>query len=416
MTGSFVASLLALVLLMPAVTPSALADEPGAKADRTEKKKRRGTGAMSERTYKKLMRIHSLIGESQYDQALKLLRPLETQLKNDYERAVVYQTYGFIHAAQEDYAQATRYLEKTLALDALREEQTRSLTFNLAQLYVIQGEYRKGIRTLENWFRTAENPDAHAYAMLATAYSQDRQYARAIPALEQAIRLSDDPKEAWYRLLMSMYYQQKQYSKAAGVLETMVSRWPDNPRYWRQLSSIYLTLKRERKALATLDIAYRRGMLDKEREILQLVNLHAYLDDPYEAAQILAQGIEDGLVAASRKHLELLGNYWMSAQENDRAIDALRRAGAQAGNGRIDLRVAYLLIEKEQWKQAEAALQQAVRKGGLRRPGKAWLLLGIAAYEQKQLDRAREYFSKAASFDDTRSDANQWIGHIDNEP
>ena len=378
-------------------------------------KKRRATGSMTERTYKKLSRIHSLIGESKYDQALKLLEPLSTQLRNDYERAIVYQTYGFVYASQERYSQATAYLEKALALHALPEEQDRSLTFNLAQLYIIQGSYKKGIATLEEWFRTAQNPDAHAYAMLATAYSQDRQYDKAIPALEKAIELSDDPREAWYRLLMSMYYQQKQYARAADVLKIMTARWPDNERYWKQLSSIYMLLRKEKKALSVLDIAYARGFLRKRDELLRLVNLHAYLDDPYEAAQVLEKGMADGVIEASAKHLELLGNLWMSAQENDRAVAAFRKAGRAADHGRIDLRVAYLLIEKEQWKQAEKALNQALNKGGLRHPGKAWLLLGMAAYEQDHADMAMKYFAKATKYPDSRKDANQWLEHIREE-
>ena len=406
---------LAIGLAAPAFIANSNADEAGTAAKKAEKKKRRVTGSMTEKTYKKLTRIHGLIGEEKYDQALKLLGPLVTQCRSDYERAVVFQTYGFVYAAQEKYAKATEYLEKTLVLDVLREEQTRSLTFNLAQLYVIQGEYKKGIRTLENWFKTAESPDGHAYAMLATAYSQDKQYGKAIPALEKAISLTEDPKEAWYRLLVSLYYQQKKYSKTAEVLEIVTARWPENERYWKQLSTIYLTLKQDKRALAILEIAYRRGYLSKEREILQLANLHAYQNDPYEAAQVLESGIDKGLVEPTRKHLELLGNYCMSAQENDKAIEALSKAGEAADNGKIDLRVAYLLIEKENWSQAERALHRAVKKGGLRKPGKAWILLGMTAYELGRYSDANKYLNKAAGFEDSRDDAKQWLSHIESE-
>ncbi len=380
-----------------------------------EKNKRRVTASMTEQTYKKLTRIHGLIGEQQYIEALKLLKPLVRQLRSDYERAIVFQTYGFIYAAQEQYPRATEYLEKVLVLEALPVEQEESLTFTLAQLYIVQGRYKQGIGTLEKWFSTAENPDGHAYAMLASAYSQDQQYGKAIPALEKAISMTDDPQEAWYKLLASMYYREKQYAKAAATLEIMTARWPENERYWKQLSSVYLTLKKETKALAALDIAYQRGYLKDEREILRLANLHAYLNDPFEAAQVLAAGLERGIVEPGRKHLELLGNYYMSAHENSKAIEALNSAGQAAEHGRIDQRVAYLLIEQEKWQQADQALQRALKKGGLDKPGKAWLLRGMAVYEMGRFDKAREYFQTAARHEDSRSDAAQWIRHIEAE-
>ena len=143
--------------------------------------------------------------------------------------------------------------------------------------------------------------------------------------------------------------------------------------------------------------------------------MHAYFADPYEAAQVLEQGIESGKVEASRRHLETLGNYWMSAQENDKAIAALSRAGQASEDGRIHLRVAYLLVEKEDWNKAEQALLRAVKKGGLRKPGKAWILLGMTAYESDRYDDARQYFVRATDYEDSRSDANEWIAHIESE-
>ena len=81
--------------------------QENASTEKTDKKKRRVTASMTEQTYKKLTRIHGLIGEQQYIEALKLLKPLVRQLRSDYERAIVFQTYGFIYAAQEQYPRAT---------------------------------------------------------------------------------------------------------------------------------------------------------------------------------------------------------------------------------------------------------------------------------------------------------------------
>jgi len=377
--------------------------------------KKRG-GMLSERSYKRLAQIHELIGDEKYAEALKLLDPLYAGVgHNDYEKAIILQTYGYIYASQNRYREAIKYMEQCLAIDILPEQATQNMIFNVAQLYMAIEDYKRGLQTLEEWFKTAENPPPNAYALAATAYAQLQKFRQAVPYIKKAVETSDDPKESWFQLWLAMHYELKEYPQAAAVLEEMVRRFPDREKYWKQLSTIYLELKQDGKALSALELAYAQGYLRTENELVQLANLYMYQGIPYEAAQVLQHGLDKGIIKPDKKHWEALGNAYMEARENEKAIPALQKAAEASDDGDIDLRVAYLFLEKEQWDKAADSLAHAIRKGGLDDPGMAYLLLGMASYERKNYDDALQQFNKARNYDKRKDQAVQWINHIRNE-
>ena len=66
-----------------------------------ERKER--SSLIGERTFRRLSAVHEQLGESQYADALKGLKGLESGNLNDYESAMVNQTYGYVYAAQGKY-------------------------------------------------------------------------------------------------------------------------------------------------------------------------------------------------------------------------------------------------------------------------------------------------------------------------
>jgi tetratricopeptide (TPR) repeat protein len=229
------------------------------------------------------------------------------------------------------------------------------------------------------------------------------------------VEASADPKESWFQLWLAMHYELKEYPQAALVLEEMVRRFPHQEKYWKQLSTIYLELKQDGKALSALELAHAQGFLRTENELVQLANMYMYQGIPHEAAEVLQSGLDKGIIAPTRKHWEALGNAYMEARENDKAIPALQKAADASDGGDIDLRVAYLYLEKEQWDKAADALSNAIRKGDLSDPGMAYLLLGMASYERKQYEDALKHFGQAQNFDKRKDQAAQWINHIQSE-
>ncbi|MCH2184720.1 hypothetical protein MK280_02495, partial [Myxococcota bacterium] len=91
----------------------------------------------SETVGKKLLRVSELAEEEKFAEAESYLEPL-TQKKRlkKYDRALVFQTYGLMLAAQEKYKPATEALETSLAVDYLPDSSMQALRYNLAQLHM----------------------------------------------------------------------------------------------------------------------------------------------------------------------------------------------------------------------------------------------------------------------------------------
>lgn len=368
---------------------------------------------LSERTYKRLTVIHELMGENKYNEALKRLDALASRVKkNKYEYATIMQTYGFAYAAKDQYKKAVNAFNEALSANVLPDQVQHSMRYNMAQLYAAVPDYKASAKAYEVWFAKAEKPSADSYVFGATIYAQLKNYPKAIEKIKKAISMAPKPKETWYQLLLAMYYQEKKYSKAAGVLESMVALWPDKEKYWKQLSGIYFTLQKNRKALAVQELANKRGFLTDEKELMNLVNMYLYQNIPYKGAVLLEKEINAGRISDTGKNLQKLGEAWMRAKENDKALNYLSKAAEKQNKGKLFLQMAQLYTDKEAWPKVIQSASKALAAGDLKDPGKAHLLSGLAYFEQGKRQTALAAFRKGAKYPKSKKQANQWITHI----
>lgn len=405
----------AAVLALSLCAFSAVAQDSGAFAPESEREYDAGT--MTEGLYRQLEEIHTLIGEEAYAEAEAESRELLDQAGNNYEEAVVAQTLGHTLAAQEEYLEAVRYFEVAVRANALPNPTHYGMMRNIAQLLITSERYQEGLEWLNRYFDLVAEPNLTAYVLAATAYAELERYQEAIDAITYAIENDpDEPNESWYRVLLGMLFQLEDYAESAEVLRSMIQLWPGESDYWTQLASIYMTLKEDREALAVLAAAKKERLLGGETAWLQLVNLYMYLEIPYYGAQVLAEGLERGIIERTQEHLELLANAWYSAHATERAIDAYSAAARLSLNGEMDMRRAYLLVDQQNWADAIGALQAALEKGGLENEtGDAYILLGMARYETGDIQGAQGAFREAADFDDNRRAAVQWLNFIEEE-
>ena len=104
-----------------------------------------------------------------------------------------------------------------------------------------------------------------------------------------------------------------------------------------------------------------------------------------------------------------------SDTEHRLRLRPLQSAAELSKDGNLYVRLGQVHMQSEAWSEASALLEKAIEKGGLKDPGNAELLLGIAYYNGAQVARARSSFLRARKHDSTRSAANRWITHLDSE-
>ena len=402
--GSAVA---ALALLACAAAPVSAAEDGAARSKESY--------VVSPRTHRALARVHELIDEERYDAARGALDKLARRRKlSDHERALLHQTYGHVHASLEDYPRAVERLEACLALDALPESTELSTRYNLAQLYMALERYPDAADLLRRWIERVEHPTPHAYYLLAAAYTQQELFREALGYAVRAVEGSKEPAEAWLELLLMLQLEHKNYRAGASLLERLIPR-VGKKHYWIQLAGVYSELRREADALAVLQLCYEQGYLQTDGELRNLAQLYLYQQLPYQAAQLLSAELTAGRLEADAEAWELLANAWLYAQEEERALEPLRKAAGAASDGNLYVRLAQIYLDAEAWTEAESTLGKALEKGALQRPGETQLLLGIARYNRKQFRAAESAFRAAQRHPSQRKSATQWLRLIDRE-
>ncbi len=374
--------------------------------------------ALDENTYKQLSNIYEDLGEEKYAEAENDLERLLGKTKDgSYAQAIVLQALGHAAASQEDYNKALEYFQRSVDINALPDRQHYQMIYSVAQLLIARERYREGLEKLDLWFCVTppENITANAYLLKASGNVELENYPVALSAINKAIEMEDNPKENWYQMKLGIQFEIDDLPAAANTLETMLNFWPDKETYWKQLSSIYLNIKQENKALSVLALAYRNGMLDTSQEVLQLSSLYQLRSVPYQAAKVLEDGINDGVVESNKKYWEQTANAWYQARELEKALAAYEKAGQFSDDGSIDMRRAYILVDRQEWPDAKEALRRAIEKGGLKESetGNAYLLIGMAEMNLDRLDAADEAFNDASRYTATRNAARQWIEQVE---
>jgi tetratricopeptide (TPR) repeat protein len=352
-----------------------------------------------------------------YAEAQAELDELRLNRLSPHERAQAHRLYGYIAFGKEDSDAAIEHLKQALAEEeGLPPRDRADVLFQIAQIQAAEGRWRDVIATLETWFQVVEQPNSVAYYLLALSHYQLEEFDAALAPAQQAVEIAKVPQQAWLQLLLSVHLTRQDYAAATAVLDRMIASYPNVGKdYWMQLAALHGVTGDDRRSLAVLEIAYRKGLLTDDRDVRRMLQQMLVRGVPYRAALIFEKEMAENRFQDDAEALELLSISWILAREKDRAMEPLSRAAELAATGNLYLHLAQIHVLDEEWEQAVAVLRKALAKGGLAEPGLAQLLLGIAYYNERQLTEARSWFARAQQSGATRKQAETWLQYVDRE-
>lgn len=387
------------VLLVAAVTgaPSALA----------------AGNSVSASTFKELTSIQEKISANQTAAALQDLKALHAKVEKDsLDEALVLQMLGYTEMGNNNYANAIDYLKRSLALNKLPENVKYNVGYMVAQLYAAQEKYQEALIFAEAWFKTLASPTPDQAIFMANIFAQTGDYAKAIPYVKQAINSGKEPRESWFQLYIACSFELKDYAQAAEALQAAIKQWPKKSEYWEQLASVYVLQGKDMKGLASLQLAWKMGVLEKESSIRSLVQLSVTKGVPEMGARLLESALGQQVVPRNEAWVDLLANAWLAARETTPAVTVFEELAGITGSGDPYVRIANIYVEQAKWKPAEQALRKALN-AKLKEPGKAWLILGIVMTEQTQFDQGLEAFRKARAYAYSEKQAGSWLKYAE---
>jgi tetratricopeptide (TPR) repeat protein len=368
--------------------------------------------AIDAATGKALNEAIELLNMENYAGAQQKIGTLQLDKLSPYERGKVEQILFNISYAQERFQEARDHLQKAIDSGGLNAQEIDQARYQSAQLYMQEEKWKEGAAALEEWFKTAANPNSAAYYLLAVAYYQQDDFNRALEPAKKAVELSDKPNENWLGMLSALYLQREEYREAVPVLQQLVAVAPEKKTYWMQLSSIYGQMEDYENALATMQLAHHAGLVTEDSEVRRLADLLLFNDVPYRGAQVLEAAIEKKLVNLDDKLYEKLANCWIAAGEFEKSLPPLQRAAELSPTGDMFIRLGEVQVQREDWDAAIEAIERGVQKGQLKDPGNAQLMLGIAHYSQKDYSAARPFFERARQSERHRQIADSYLQAI----
>lgn len=372
-------------------------------------------GVMTEPQQKKITKFSEMLADEKYAEAKSgLTAMVDRSGVSAYVQAVIYQLLGHIDSLQGNYISSAANFKKSIDLDAMPNTTHFQMMLQRAQFLMLSDNLRGGLKALDEYMAVVDEIPDSAFAIKANAHVQLEEFRDAKAAIKQAIQLSDKPKETWYQLLLAIHSELSEYREMADVLRTLITIAPNKKVYWMQLHSVMFTLKKDKESLAVWEMAYRKGLFDKESDYMQLFKMYSYNDIPYKAAEVLQKSLDEKKVEGNFKNWKQLGAVWYEARELRKALAAYEQASQFATDGEMDLTRSYLYVDLEEWSSAVQSISSALQKGGLddNKTGNAWLMLGMSHASLKQYSKARNAFNNAVKYQKSRSNAEQWLSHL----
>lgn len=386
-----------------------------------EAQERKRTPALREQVYSQLARAQELADGGNLQGGLQALREVETKADsmNSYERAMLWNFYGYMYYEQDDVTNAMRYFAKVVDESPIPEALELNTLFSLAQLALTQERYPEVLTYLDRWEAASGEADSNkALVLRAQALYQQEQYSQALPPIREAIAAREANGEVgdenWYILLRAIYFELEETERVAEVLEKMVRAF-NKPEYWLQLAGVYGQLGQDDKQLAMLEAGYQQGFLNDGQDLMNLAQSYFFSDVPYKAGRVLEKAIAEGKLEANLRNLRMLAQSWIAARETDKAVAALEAVAELTDDGEFDAQRAQILLNNERNQAAIAAARAALAKGGLNNPGNMHLVIGMAELNEFNYNEALQAFAEAKKFADARQIAAQWERFAESE-
>ncbi len=394
-------------------------------------------GQISEANSKKINEAYDALDAGELEKVEMLLNDVLAKKPTKYEQGLAYQGLAQVHYERDEIDEALAANQKAIDANGLDNTSHFNLIYQIAQMNLMEERYDAALVAIDQWFKvTGATNKADAWSLKGNALYRiagEKEnpaeakplYAAAGEALKKAIAQSEKSSDSLYQLLIASYYDAENFAEAAQAAEAILAKDPNNKAAMQQLSSIYLELDQNDKAIALLEGAYQKGTLTDEKDLKQLYQLYNYVEKPEQAARIISEGMAKGILKPSADtHKGLADAYALQAEPLDdesaqrkallqKAADAYGEAAKlDPKDAELDMQRGHLLVDLEKWADAKSALTAAIGKGTLKRQGEALILLGTAEYELGNQQAAIAAYEKARAFPNTKSMAETWLKSV----
>lgn len=360
--------------------------------------------------HKKLQEIYTEEGREQ--EALALAEEIINHEKaKPFDKAIAMMTAGTVAVSLDDEARGIDYFERAIAEDALVNDNHYNLMVNLAALYINAEQFDKADPLLARLITETSTKNPDVYAMQASSFYNNDKFAEAIDAIKKATELKGEAQPQWNQMLLAAYAELGQDDQAIALGESILAKNPDDKRAISNLALLYSNNEQPEKAVALLDGARKRGLLNEATDYERIFSTYYNMEQEAQAAGVLEEGLAKGILPQEAKYYTMLAQAHYFSDSIAPAISAAQKAADLSKDGEPGLFLAQVLSQEDRNAEAMAAARAAIAKG-VKSPGTAWMVIARSEYYSENLAAAKTAYREAAKDPATRDQAQKALAQI----
>ena len=249
--------------------------------------------ALQAGTAKKMAKVYEALevvdDKGEPDPDMETVLSILTELRRDmanlksYDRSVMWNAWAFVYFSDGKYDQAMDAYYNLINEPEVTIGLRVGALLSLAQLHLVQENYKEGIELILQWMNEVEKVTAQSYSLLGQAYYQTGDFRKSLSSMETAVTMAEEegykPRENWYVIMAACIGELKKeigekesLLRQIDIYEILVNLYPKK-QYFIQLGGSYGQLGREKDYMITLKAAHQKDFLNKESEYLALTQL-----------------------------------------------------------------------------------------------------------------------------------------------
>ncbi len=339
--------------------------------------------------------------------SVKSIAELEAQLNDLTDAYVKDSTARYLARfyAQQDGAQglqkAIKYYQASINGGGLSVYAKQATALELASLLYVNEKYQLFLSALVDYqtFGGQAKPELRIQQMLAHYFLANKKTAITLAKgiFNEHKRQSLSLGLSELNQLLFVFYNLNDLFSSIEVQSALIEMDSYNHEHWLRLSQLYLKNKMPNKAADTLLMVVQKGLVQDQVDLLLLCDLLVESGNPFVAARLLQQFMDQFHVDHTLGNYDKLFRYWYLAQEVNPAILALKQSLLLNQDIGRYLDLAELYYQQQDWPQMQATVINACEHPLQNiQVSRANLLLGISELKLGNLERAKQAFLNAS--------------------
>lgn len=360
---------------------------------------------------KPLQAADSLFKARKYRDALaKVAEADAASGKTAYETYIIQRTRGSIAAAAGDHASAARDFEAVVATGRSTGAEQLRLIQAVAGLHYHARDYAKSAQWSARYQKEGGTDPA-----MQTLLVQSHFLLNDCAAVSRAVGQGNGrrPTEQELQMLANCYNKQKDSTGYVTAIERLVTFYPKKE-YWTDLLNRVQKKSgfSDRLSLDVFRLKLATGNVTTANDYLEMAQLAIQAGFPAEARSVVDKGYEAKVLGAGKegeRHQRLRDLVARRLAEATQARGQVEKDALADKGGDALVALGYSYVTEGAPQKGLAFMEQGIKKGGLKRPGDAKLLLGVAQLQSGSKSRGLQTLKTVGGNDGTADLARLWI-------